>query len=117
MLITFRSKASSNIMMFGDMALRLLRMMGHSGTTPGSILSGDIPEALVNLRQKLAKLPEEPRSGNDLPENTAISLRLRAFPLIELLTAAAGKGYSVTWDCNQQNDQIQPQVESAPPSI
>ncbi|HAJ92821.1 MAG TPA: hypothetical protein DCO71_09470 [Gammaproteobacteria bacterium] len=32
MLITFSSSAYANITMFGDVALRLLKLMGHSGS-------------------------------------------------------------------------------------
>lgn len=105
MLITFRSKASSNITMFGEAALTLLQMMGHSGTVPGALLEGEIPAALARLRQALhAAGPEiaemqstQPPSGN--PQGApAVTLQLRAHPLLELLTAAAAQECAVTWD-------------------
>ena len=34
MLVTFSCPAYANIMMFGDVAVRLLELMGHSGTVP-----------------------------------------------------------------------------------
>lgn len=101
MLITFRSKASSNITLFGDTALSLLKMMGHSGTIPGSMLSPDIPAALAHLNQALESAPADPHQDADMPEDVLpVSLRLRAFPLIQLLTAAAQQDCSVTWDGN-----------------
>lgn len=46
MLVTFTSDAYTDITMFGDVALTMLKMMGHSATVPGAILAADIPEAL-----------------------------------------------------------------------
>ena len=40
MIVTFRSKAHADIMMFGDIAVNLLKLMGHSGTVPGALLGG-----------------------------------------------------------------------------
>ena len=45
MLITFSSSAYANITMFGAVALRLLKQMGHSATVPGALLAEDIPAA------------------------------------------------------------------------
>lgn len=102
MLITFRSKAASNIIMYGDSAMRLLKMMGGSNAVPGSLPGKDIPKALESLKQNLAVLPAESHPDSGPPENSRpVSLRLRAHPLMQLLAAAAAKGCSVTWDSNQ----------------
>jgi len=42
MMVTFHSKAWTSITMFGDVAVRLLKMMGHSGTVPSALLARDI---------------------------------------------------------------------------
>ena len=49
MLVTFTTKAYADITMFGDIALAMLRMMGHSATVPGAILAADVPVALSRL--------------------------------------------------------------------
>ncbi len=49
MLVTFTTKAYADITMFGDVAVSLLKMMGHSGTVPGAILAADVPAALGRL--------------------------------------------------------------------
>ena len=51
MLVTFKSDAYADIMMFGDAAHRLLKMMGHSGTVPSAILADDVPAALDRVKQ------------------------------------------------------------------
>ena len=55
MLITFTSDAFENIVMFGDVAKTLLKLMGHSGTVPGALLPGEIPQALSLLEERLKK--------------------------------------------------------------
>ena len=49
MLVTFDSDVGG-FTMFGDAALKLLKMMGHSGTVPSAILAKDIPAALARLQ-------------------------------------------------------------------
>ena len=98
MLVRFDSKVGA-ITMFGDIAVALLKMMGHSGTVPGAIPAGEIPAALARLRAALgggAGAPARPGPGD--PEEPAVSLKQRAHPLIELLTRAAARGCDVTWD-------------------
>jgi hypothetical protein len=54
MLITFQSRAYPNITLFGNVALQLIRLMGHSGSVPGAILAENVPEALMRLRTAIA---------------------------------------------------------------
>ena len=49
MLITFSCPAYANITMFGDAAVRLLKLMGHSDTVPGALLAPDVQAALERL--------------------------------------------------------------------
>lgn len=97
MLITFSTKAYADITMFGDVALHLIHLMGHSGSVPGAILAEDVPAALGQLRVALAAGPVEDQ-GTDSDEEPKVSLNHRALPLIELLTAAASQGCNVMWD-------------------
>jgi hypothetical protein len=105
MLVTFHSKAWSSITMFGDVAVTLLKMAGHSGTVPSALLAGDIPSALARLKQELAAAgPEEEskqrvRPGAEEADTPPpVGLRLRAYPLIQLLSAAAQQGCDVMWE-------------------
>lgn len=108
MLVTFRTKAYADITMFGDVAVRLLGLMGHSGVVPSAIAAEDVPEALRRLRaavgsQSAADVDTDFGNGgqnDDIDESgrVRVSLRLRALPLIELLEAAAREQVAVTWD-------------------
>lgn len=104
MLIKFKTDAYGDIIMFGDVARQLLKMMGHSGTVPSAILADDVPAALDRLRRAIEPEKEaakqradEEKLGNDQDEQT-VSLAYRALPLIELLTAAAKKKRDVMWE-------------------
>ena len=53
MLIAFKSDAYADIIMFGDVAQQLLKMMGHSGAVPSAIQAEDVPAALERLKRSL----------------------------------------------------------------
>ena len=91
--------------MLGDVAVKLLQMMGHSGTVPSAIIAQDIPAALARLKSALDIPAETDRQsarsnspGNeDEGKEAPISLQQRAHPLIELLTRAAEQDCDLTW--------------------
>ena len=100
MLVRFDSRVGT-FTMFGDVAVELLKMMGHSGTIPSAVLAADIPSALARLKPAVAAAPEPPAPPPDAdgkPEQPGVSLRQRAFPLIDLLERAARAGADVLWD-------------------
>ena len=99
MLVRFDSKAGS-ITMFGDVAEKLLRMMGQSGAVPGALLAADIPAAAARLRQGVAGDREQPAPQEDRKDDAEppVGLGQRAFPLIELLERSAKTGADVIWE-------------------
>ena len=102
MLVTFTTSAYADITMFGDVALHLLKLMGHSATVPGALLAEDIPAALQRLEAAVEadKQSPEPEQSEEGEEDEAVSLSHRALPLIELLKAAAKEKCNVMWDNN-----------------
>lgn len=102
MLVTFTTDAYADITMFGDIALTMIEMMGHSKTVPGAILAVDVPMALDRLKAALkyvdkASPPAESEDEDHKDEPPAISITNRALPLINLLTAAAEAQSNVMW--------------------
>ena len=98
MLVRFHSEVGGFVM-FGDVAVRLLRMMGHSGTVPSAILAADMPAAIERLEAALQGQPDagEPERGE--PEDgPPVGLGQRAQPLLELLRRAVADDVSVTWE-------------------
>lgn len=101
MLVTFHSPAYADITMFGDVAVKLLKLMGHSGTVPSAIMAEDIPAALERLRKAIAEVEKKESEQQDLNAQgceNRVRLSHRALPLIELLEAAIAADEDVMWD-------------------
>ncbi len=100
-LIKFRSDAGASVLMFGDVAARLLKLMGMSGVVPAAILGKDVAAALAQLQAELAihgrELASAP-AGGAADAAARIDLATRAFPLVKLLQAAAKEQADVIWE-------------------
>ena len=102
MLVTFTSPAFYDITMFGDVAEQLIRMMGHSGTIPSAIGADDIPAALEHLKSAVKAQENRPKTdqrtdADEDEEDEPVSLSNRAFPLMEMLKAAAAQDSNIMW--------------------
>lgn len=100
MLVTFTTDAYADIIMFGDVALTLLKMMGHSKTVPGAILAADVPMALNRLKaaiENAENVSTPVEKENEDEAERLVSIADRALPLINLLTAAAEAKCNVMW--------------------
>ena len=97
MLVTFTTDAYADITMFGDVALKMLKMMGHSATVPGAIRAEDVPLALSRLKAAVDAEKSSPPSADKKSDEPPVSLANRALPLINLLAAAAKEKTFVTW--------------------
>lgn len=106
MLVTFSCPAYADITMFGDVAVRLLKLMGQSGRVPGALLAEDVGAALARLEAGVAEAeqrppeqaPKDKRGDADEEERRVVGLRHRALPLIGLLRAAQQAEVDVIWD-------------------
>lgn len=103
MLIKFKTTASyPEITMFGEVGLKLLKMMGRSGKVPSALSAEDIPAALASLRKGIAdadaKLEDQPPHEEEEGEERPVSMHNRAVPLIEMLEAAAREDVPVMWE-------------------
>jgi hypothetical protein len=97
MLVTFTTDAHADITMFGDIALAMLKMMGHSATVPGAILAADLPAALSRLTAAIDADKTPPPVADKDADEPVVSMANRALPLIDLLTAAAKAESDVMW--------------------
>jgi hypothetical protein len=101
MLVSFTCPTCPEISLFGDVAVRLLKMMGHSATVPGALAAEDVRparerlEAAIGATEQGTEL-EEPENSDD--GEPAVGLALRAWPLIELLKTAEKAKSHVMWD-------------------
>jgi hypothetical protein len=99
MLITFKTKSYANITMFGDVGVKLLKMMDFGVSVPGAIIAEDVPEGLSNLKKGLESVMEVVEPAGDADDDQpAVSLHARAVPLIELLQSAIDDENIVRWE-------------------
>lgn len=109
-LVVFRSKAAGEIYMFAETAHRLLDIIGKADSPRGVITADQVSDALAHLvaaveaekaqhadaareRDAADRRGEAPATTQQQP----ITLSQRAFPLIEMLRAAAKRHVDVTW--------------------
>lgn len=97
MLVTFTTNAYADITLFGDVALAMLKMMGHSATVPGAILAADVPVALSRLTAAIDAEKTLPPVDDRNADDPVVSMTHRAMPLIDLLAAAAKAESDVMW--------------------
>ncbi|CAA6825301.1 MAG: Unknown protein [uncultured Thiotrichaceae bacterium] len=100
MLVKFTSKSAASVSMFEKDAVRLMKLMGHSGTIPSAVRDKDVAEKLATLESALQGdltdlVDDSAQSEDDEPP---IPIDRRAYPLIELLRTAAATKENVSWD-------------------
>ena len=108
MITTFCSKASGDVIMFGDVAARMLAHMGKLAGTQGIVTVEQLPTAIAGLEAAVSAEKEELKSTDpeELPlfemapdgsRRPWVSLRQRATPLLELMQRSLKKKVVVTW--------------------
>ena len=112
MIVTFRSPASGDVIMFGDVAQRMMKLMGKDVTDKGIVTVEQLPEAIARLKAAIEE-DKQQRAGmheEDLPETEPVgsggkasgsrpfvTLTQRAVPLLELLEWSLKKKKPVVW--------------------
>jgi len=102
-MVTFKTNHHGNVFMFDRDARTMLRLMGQRSHAPGALNAEDVPAALVHLKKAIETHGSQPsetddRRDEDEDREPPVLLRTRAFPLIELLTAAAEHDDYVIWE-------------------
>ena len=107
MLVTFSSKAGADILMLGEHAKPLLRIAGKIIETPfparGVFAADQLPDAIARL-ERASDAEHAPAASPDQDEardegdRISVSLRQRAFPLLDLMRRAQKSGHPVLWE-------------------
>lgn len=107
MLITFKSKAAGDVIMFGDVARRMMEIMGKEPGDRGIITVEQLPEAIARLRRAMEEEKERSRQiGEEEPQfektpeggkREYVSLPRRAAPLVELMEYSLREKQPVVW--------------------
>lgn len=99
MVVTFTCQSCGEIMMFGDVARRMMEIMGKEAAERGVITVEQLPEAIARLRAAIAADRDAGRPGNEKEdgEEQRVGLTQRALPLVELLERAREEKLPVLW--------------------
>ena len=114
MLITFKSKAGADVLMFGDAAQQLLTLLDKDcNATQGIVTVEQLPEAIARLEsaikteyaQKNAKSADELEAEEEAEIEagrtgmaSVVNLAQRAWPLLDLMRCARAANEPVIWD-------------------
>ncbi len=111
MIITFQSPASGDVIMFGDVAKRMMKLMGKDETDKGIVTVEQLPDAIARIKAAIEE-DKRQRAGvqdEDLPQTEPdrsvpaqssrpfVTLTQRAVPLLELLEWSLKKKKPVVW--------------------
>jgi hypothetical protein len=111
MLITFKSKAYPNVMMYQDHAKRILDLL-HKDSERGVITAEEATQAVKLLENEIEEsrkhqatdeMEQDVKAHHGEVEDTehepieVVSFSTRAFPLLEMLRAARDQQTDVLW--------------------
>jgi hypothetical protein len=105
MLYKFKSKAAGDVIMTAPVGDRIMRLIGREPAAKGIFLPEQMPELMARLmtaieaeearRRELER--EAEAEGRTLPVGEGISLRQRAWPLIEMMRRAQAAEKDIVW--------------------
>ncbi len=108
MIVTFKSAASADLIYFGDVAKRLMELIGKEPSERGIITVEQLPEAIARLkaaieadREAHRQLVQSDEPGSETSPGGVtrprVSLTQRALPLLAMLEESLAEGKSVVW--------------------
>ena len=101
MIYKFKSKAAGDVIMLGPNGDHVLRLIGKEPAATGIIAPAAMPAAMAAIEQAVAA-DEAARQGATEPARAAapadrISLRQRAWPLVEMMKRAHAANQEIVW--------------------
>ena len=105
MIYKFRSKAAGDVIMMGPAGDDVLRVIGKSPATSGIIEVAAMPAAIAAIEQAVAAdeaaraqaEKEAAADGTKLAPRDGVTLRQRAWPLIDMMKRSIGEKADVVW--------------------
>ena len=98
MLITFKSPASADVMMFGEVAEKMLEIIGKEPSGKGIITVENLPAAIARLKDTIkVDVRSRGQATQDANGEDSVSIAQRALPLVELLECSLKQEVSVIW--------------------
>lgn len=101
----FKSKDSADVIMLAAHGEQVLRLMGREPAAQGIVTQAQLAEAISSLEQAVAEdeaafarqQAEAEAAGDPIPRRQGVSLRQRAWPLLELMRSALRGGHELVW--------------------
>jgi hypothetical protein len=104
MIYKFKSKAAGDVIMLGPTGDRILAAIGKEPAPKGIIEVTDMPAAMKAVEAAIAadeaearRIDEEARANGQTPPPRGITLRQRAWPLVEMMKLAQRDGHDIVW--------------------
>ena len=108
MIVIFKSAASADVIYFGDVAQRMMKLMGKDAADQGIVTVEQLPDAIARIKAAIVEdkerhrqhvLDEEPATeavagGGTRPR---VSLTQRALPLLAMLEESLAEKKPVVW--------------------
>ncbi len=98
MIYKFKSKATGDLVMLGPQGDQLMKIIGREPAAKGIIEPAAMDAAIAALEAAIAA--ETAPAGDEEDDRDgprSVSLRQRAWPLIEMLKRARAEGQPVVW--------------------
>ncbi len=96
MLYKFKSKAAGDVIMLGANGDQVLRIIGKEPAAQGIIEAANIGAAIAAIEAAVAA-DEAAAQGPDAAPRERISLRQRAWPLVEMMKRTQRAGQPIVW--------------------
>lgn len=98
MLITFKSPASADVMMFGEVAEKMLEIIGKEPSGKGIITVENLPAAIARMKDAInADVQSRGQATQDANGADSVSIAQRALPLVELFERSLKQEVPVVW--------------------
>lgn len=103
MLYKFKSKTTGDLIMLEPTGRLILEIIGKTPDAKGILLAAQIPSAIARLEAAIAQEQADRHAASTSPEgvqgdgDTALSLRQRARPFIDMLNRCSDDGSDLVW--------------------
>jgi hypothetical protein len=101
----FKSKAAGDLLMMEPVGSELLRVIGKEPAPKGIIEAAALPSAIEAIERAIAREEARPLQAvaeaaiesTELSRDEAVTLRQRAWPLVEMMKRAQQENANIVW--------------------
>jgi len=103
MIYRFKSKSDADLIMMGPAGDSVLRVIGREPSAQGIIEAAALPAAIAAIEKAIAaeeaarKATGHDEPGDGVGSGDKISLRQRAWPLVEMMRRSQRDGADIVW--------------------